>query len=79
MAMTVKDHSPPIPKLDPVKRYRYTWPGQPPRVVSGKELRQLCQGADAAMLEIEEVKVDDPAEPPPAPETADALPEDDGS
>lgn len=43
------------PTLDPEKQYRYTWPGQPPSIVSGAALIQLCKGADASMLAIEEV------------------------
>lgn len=36
-------------------RYRYTWPGQAPRVVSGAELATICAGANPAMLAIEDV------------------------
>lgn len=39
---------------DAGKRYRFTWPGQPPRVVAGDELTAICAGADVAMLGIEE-------------------------
>jgi hypothetical protein len=44
-----------VPSYDPAKRFRFTWPGQPPRIVSGDELSAICHGADAAMLSIEEV------------------------
>ena len=59
------------PKLDPEKRYRFTWPGQPPKVVTGAELAPIVAGADASMLAIEEVN--DP--PPPAPMPLFAAPE----
>ncbi len=42
------------PKFDPAKMYRYTWPGQPPKMVSGQELADLCRGADHTTLAIEE-------------------------
>ncbi len=41
--------------FDPAKRYRYTWPGQPARDVSGEELATLCKGADPDKLAIEEI------------------------
>ena len=44
------------PKFDPEKQYRYTWPGQPARIVSGAALIQLCKGADPSMLAIEDVE-----------------------
>lgn len=43
------------PKFDPAKNYRYTWPGQPPKMVSGEELAAICKGADPSQLAIEEV------------------------
>ncbi len=49
------------PSFDPKKRYRYTWPGQPPKMTSGAELTELCKGADASLLSIEEAS-DAPAE-----------------
>lgn len=48
-------HLPIAQTFDPAKRYRYTWPGQPAKVVTGEELTALCKGADASMLSIEEV------------------------
>ncbi len=42
------------PVFDPLKRYRFTWPGQSPKVVSGEEMASLCKGADPAMLDIQE-------------------------
>lgn len=53
------------PKLDPEKRYSFTWPGQPPKVVSGAELAAICKGADASMLAIEEAKDAPPSAPLP--------------
>ncbi len=44
------------PTFDPDKSYRFTWPGQPPRVVSGAELAAIVRGADHTMLEIEEAE-----------------------
>lgn len=57
------------PILDPAKMYRFTWPGQPQRVISGAELAAICKGANADMLAIEEVTVMAPAPqyPPPMP------------
>jgi hypothetical protein len=43
--------------LDPEGSFRFTWPGQPPRVVGGRELRQILAGADESMLNIEPVIV----------------------
>lgn len=40
--------------FDPAKRYRYTWPGQPQKVISGSELNELLKGADPSQLAIEE-------------------------
>ena len=40
--------------FDPAKRYRYTWPGQAPKIVTGKELTELTRGADVSKLEISE-------------------------
>lgn len=42
------------PEFDDAKRYRYTWPGQAPRVVGGAAMRQIVKGADPALLAIEE-------------------------
>ena len=42
------------PAIDPKKMYRYTWPGQPPKVVAGDELANLLKGADHSMLDIQE-------------------------
>ena len=44
-----------VPTFDPSKRYRYTWPGQPPMTVTGEEMTAICRGADSSKLEIEEV------------------------
>lgn len=60
----------PATAFDQDAQYRYTWPGQNPKVVSGKELQALCRGADPSMLAIEKIGT-----PPEPPETAD-LPED---
>jgi hypothetical protein len=43
------------PAFDAGKQYRYTWPGQPPKMVSGAELSDICKGADPSQLSIEEV------------------------
>ncbi len=40
--------------FDPAKRYRYTWPGQPMKIVTGKELNELTRGADLSQLDIAE-------------------------
>ena len=58
------------PAFDPKKRYRYTWPGQPPRVVAGDELAALVKGADPSMLDIVEVGAAPTA--PAAPEADDS-------
>lgn len=44
------------PAIDPEKRYSYTWPGQPAKIVTGADLATICNGADASMLAIEEAK-----------------------
>jgi len=41
--------------IDPAKNYKYTWPGQPPKMVSGAELADICKGSDPSQLSIEEV------------------------
>lgn len=41
--------------FDAEKRYRFVWPGQPPRVVAGDELTEITRGADLSLLGIEEV------------------------
>lgn len=43
------------PAFDHLKNYRYTWPGQSPAVVTGKELEEICAGADPITLNIEAV------------------------
>lgn len=43
------------PAFDPLKNYKYTWPGQQPVIVSGKELEVICAGADPTSLSIEVV------------------------
>ena len=42
--------------FDPAKKFRFTWPGQPPRVIGGKELSEICRGADVSKLAIEPVE-----------------------
>ncbi len=41
-------------KYDPDKRFSFTWPGHPARVVGGAELTAICRGAAASMLDIKE-------------------------
>lgn len=43
------------PTFKPDGQYRFTWPGQPPKMVSGAELAAICKGANHEMLQIEEV------------------------
>ncbi len=71
MTMRIRNEfQPATPKLDLNRRYRYTWPGQQPRVVSGAELATICQGADASMLSIEDITgiADRPTDPTPVPD-----------
>lgn len=42
------------PTLDPDKSYAFTWPGQPRRLLSGRELAELIKGANPEMLDIKE-------------------------
>ncbi len=56
------------PTLDPAKHYRYTWPGQAPKVVSGAALSALIKGANPELLDIHETDV---SERPTDPETLD--------
>lgn len=58
------------PTFDPAKSYRYTWPGQPPKVVAGDELAAICKGANHEMLAIEEVSAS-PSKPPNYPPALD--------
>ena len=43
-------------EIDHDAQYRFTWPGQPPRVVAGSELAAICAGADASKLSIERIE-----------------------
>ncbi len=54
MRNPIDGESRPFRTFDPAKRYRYTWPGQTPRVVSGEELAAICRGANHEMLDISE-------------------------
>ncbi len=51
-------NTPIVKTFDPAKRYRFTWPGQKPRVVTGEEMTALAAGADVSMLAIEEATSD---------------------
>lgn len=43
--------------FDPEKDYEYTWPGQKPKTVKGKDLTDLCRGADPEALNIREAAI----------------------
>jgi len=63
-------HAPVAETYDPAKHYRYTWPGQAPRVVTGRELAEIVAGADASLLAIQEtsqsITPSTPSAAPPA-------------
>jgi len=53
-SLDVEDSMRPALSYDPEKSFRFTWPGCPPRVIGGRELSEICRGANVSMLQIEE-------------------------
>lgn len=51
-----RELTPAKPTFDPVAQYRYTWPGDVERIVTGAQLRELCRGADPDLLQISKVE-----------------------